>query len=357
MNAAEFAGKWSKIGLARLANAHAKLDATVFAAYDWPADLTDDAAFGKAAGAEFAGGRSGTTLKPMEASRQKPFPAFRSRRAVIHWLVAVLTAAIACPVSGAEKSRQTSASRPWNTAKGPASPDVKHHSFASKVVNAEVGYNVWLPPGYDDGTARYPVLYFLPGNGGNEYDGTSAVLQRVRAAVKKKTLPPVICVFCNPGNGTFRDNRVPGVLGETMFMTEFVPTIDREFRTVASRKGRVVTGFSMGGSGALRFVLGHPRMFAAGVSWGCPRLKEEEAAMSRLGQAKEAGTAVMIVFGTKESEKSLGVAENFVKTLSSHGVPSLLKRPEVPHSLELYLNASWDDVAAFLNTRLKPSSQ
>lgn len=293
----------------------------------------------------------------MGTSRQKPFPAFRSRRAIIHWLAPVLTAAIAFPVSGAEKSPLTSVSQPWNTAKGPASPEIKHRSFASRVVNAEVGYNVWLPPDYDGSTARYPVLYFLPGNGGNEYAGTSVVLQHLRAAVAEKTLPPVICVFCNPGNGTFRDNRVPGVLGETMFMTEFVPTIDREFRTVASRNGRAVIGFSMGGSGALRFVLGHPRMFTAGVSWGCPRLKEEEAAMSRLGQVKETGTAVMIVFGTKESGKSLGVAENFVKTLSSHGVTSLLKRPEVPHNLELYLNTSWDDVAAFLNTRLKPRSQ
>ena len=265
--------------------------------------------------------------------------------------------AIVFPATGAEESPKTSVSSPWNVVKHPVSPDIKHQSFASKVVNAEVGYNVWLPPGYDGGTARYPVLYFLPGNGGNEYDGTSPLLQRVRAAVKKKTLPQVICVFCNPGNGTFRDNRVPGVLGETMFITEFVPMIDREFRTVASRNGRAVTGFSMGGGGTLRFVLGHPQMFAAGVSWGCPRLKEEEAAMSRLGQVKEAGTAVMIVFGTKESDKSAGVAEGFVKTLSSHGVSCLLKRPEVPHNLELYLNTSWDDVAMFLNARLKPSLQ
>jgi len=138
------------------------------------------------------------------------------------------------------------------------------------VANAEVEFNVWLPPGYEGGTARYPVLYFLPGHGGNEYDGTGAVLPRVRAALKKGLLPPVICVFCNPGNGPFWASRVPGVLGETMFTTEFVPAIDREFRTLASRNGRAVIGFSMGGGGALRFVLGHPRMFAAGVSWGCP---------------------------------------------------------------------------------------
>lgn len=273
------------------------------------------------------------------------------------WLSMVLTAAITFPVKGVEASSQASVPSAWNRDKGPTNPDIRHESFASKVVNAEVGYNVWLPPGYDAGTARYPVLYFLPGNGGNEYDGTSAVLRRVRTAVKQNILPPLMCVFCNPGNGTFRDNRVPGVLGETMFTTEFVATIDREFRTVASRNGRAVIGFSMGGGGALRFVLGHPQLFAAAVSWGCPRLREEEPAMSRLGQAKEVGTAVMIVFGTKESPQSAGMAEEFVKTLASSGLPVLLKRPDVSHSLEQYLNASWDDVVVFLNTHLKPNSQ
>lgn len=271
------------------------------------------------------------------------------RHRTVCWLVSVLATVFAITMSGAEAPAGS-----WNRSGGPATSGLKHHSFASKVVNAEVGYNVWLPPGYEGGTARYPVLYFLPGNGGNEYDGTSVVLQHVRAALEKKTLPPLICVFCNPGNGTFRDDRVPGVLGETMFITEFVPLIDREFRTLASRRGRAVMGFSMGGSGTLRFVLGHPQVFAAGISLGCPRLKEDEAAMSRLDQVKEAGTAVMISFGTKESNQSLGMAEQFTQTLSAQGVSFVLKRPEVPHSLDLYLKTSWDDAAVFLNTHLMP---
>ncbi|MEI7733427.1 MAG: alpha/beta hydrolase-fold protein [Verrucomicrobiota bacterium] len=260
------------------------------------------------------------------------------------------------PAHSAEESAPAAA-LPWNALKGPTVPGVVHHSFASKVVGKEVGYNVWLPPGYAGGKARYPVLYFLPGNGGNEYACVSPVVRHVSAAVETKILPPVIVIFCNPGNGTFRDNRTPGVLGETMFVTEFVPEIDRQFRTLAARDSRAVMGFSMGGSGTLRFVLGHPEMFCAGISWGSPRLREEEPAMSRLDQVKQAGSAVMIVVGDKEAPQAQAAAPEFVKVLLAHGISVQLKTPpNVPHNIDLYLKATWDDAAKLLNQQLKFTS-
>jgi len=258
------------------------------------------------------------------------------------------------PLYGAEGTPKMPPALPWNIIKGPALPGIEHHSFASKVVARQVGYNVWLPPGYTGGTNRYPVLYFLPGAGGNEYSCVSPVLRHVDAAVEKKRLPPVITIFCNQGNGTFRDNRTPGVLGETMFVTEFVPEIDRQFRTLAAREGRAVLGFSMGGSGTLRFVLGHPETFCAGVSWGSGRLREEEPAMSRLDQVSKAGTAVMIVMGGKESPQARLLAPEFAKLLTAHGVSVQLKTPaNVPHDIDLYLKATWDDAEELLKQHLR----
>ena len=182
----------------------------------------------------------------------------------------------------------------------------------------------------------------------------SVVLRAVQESVAKRILPPVICVFCNPGAGTFRDNRVPGVLGETMFITEFVPMIDAKFRTVASRDGRALLGFSMGGSGTLRFVLGHPDVFESGVSLGSPRLRDEEPAMSRLDQVKQTGSAVMIVMGSKEAATSRELAPPFVRGLAAQGVSVSLITPEgVPHNLDLYLTASWAEVAAFFGGHLR----
>lgn len=269
-------------------------------------------------------------------------------------VVLFLGACLVTPVCGAEAAPRVPPALPWNVIKDPALPGVKHHSFTSKVVGLEVGFNVWLPPGYAGGMNRYPVLYFLPGAGGNEYSCASSVLRHLSAEVDNKRLPPVIVIFCNPGNGTFRDNRTPGVLGETMFVTEFVPEIDRRFRTVAAREGRAVLGFSMGGSGTLRFVLGHPETFCAGISWGSGRLREEEPAMSRLDQVRKAGTAVMIVMGEMESAQARPLAPEFAKMLTAHGVSVQLRTPpNVPHDIDLYLKATWDDAAGLLKQQLK----
>src|SRR6188768_859363 len=44
-----------------------------------------------------------------------------------------------------------------------------HHRFFSKALNQDVGYCIYLPPGYEtDPARRYPVIYNLHGAGGNE---------------------------------------------------------------------------------------------------------------------------------------------------------------------------------------------
>ena len=56
----------------------------------------------------------------------------------------------------------------WNNPDGPKAAGVEHHSYRSPSMETEVGYSVYLPPGYDKSDARYPVFYFLHGAGGNE---------------------------------------------------------------------------------------------------------------------------------------------------------------------------------------------
>jgi len=250
------------------------------------------------------------------------------------------------------------AAQPWNIPNGPKFEGIEHGSFTSRVLGVEVGFNVWLPPGYATGHERYPVLYFLPGNGGDEYSCVSPVGRRLRDAVAAGTLPPVICVFCNPGNGTFRDNRTPGVLGETMFVRDFVPMIDTRYRTVAAQQGRAVLGFSMGGGGAMRFVLGHPELFCAGVGWGNPGLRAEEPAMQKLDAVKQSGAGIMLVVGKEDAPQGQKRAPIFVKALADKGIPAILKTPEgVRHSVEQYFEATWPDAMKFLSERLRPQGE
>jgi S-formylglutathione hydrolase FrmB len=53
--------------------------------------------------------------------------------------------------------------------------------------------------------------------------------------------------------------------GETAFMKEVVPFVERTYRVQATREGRVIGGLSAGGYGALNLVLKYPQMFAAGA--------------------------------------------------------------------------------------------
>ena len=52
-------------------------------------------------------------------------------------------------------------------------PDgVTHHTFYSEVQKEDVGYCIYLPPGYDpEDSGRYPVIYNLHGAGDSDASG------------------------------------------------------------------------------------------------------------------------------------------------------------------------------------------
>ena len=58
----------------------------------------------------------------------------------------------------------------------------------------------------------------------------------------------------------WKDGNVPM---ESMIVKELLPHIDKTFRTVSSRKGRMIEGHSMGGYGAARLGFKYPDLFGA----------------------------------------------------------------------------------------------
>lgn len=57
-----------------------------------------------------------------------------------------------------------------------------------------------------------------------------------------------------------RDGKTPY---SDFFLREFIPLIERSYRVRAGRASRGITGFSMGGYGALRMAFAHPELFGA----------------------------------------------------------------------------------------------
>ena len=129
---------------------------------------------------------------------------------------------------------------------------VSHRTFYCKLYNHELGYNIYLPPGYDEGDERYPVTYHLHGWTGDESSELSSMerIYRNRQA---------ITVFPN-SSPVIEDYEYLPV--ESMLIDELIPHIDGAYRTYATREGRSVSGFSMGGGAAFVYAVKHAQLFS-----------------------------------------------------------------------------------------------
>jgi endo-1,4-beta-xylanase len=141
---------------------------------------------------------------------------------------------------------------------------VTHHTFFSKALGRDVGYCIYLPPGYAGETARrYPVVYNLHGAGGNELHSFSSA-RALHDGIVSGRWAPMLLVLPNGGSHTFYKDSADGKLpAETLIIRELIPHIDATYRTIATRAGRAIEGFSMGGRGSTRLAMKYPELFCS----------------------------------------------------------------------------------------------
>lgn len=123
---------------------------------------------------------------------------------------------------------------------------------------------VVLPATYSKNQASYPVLYLLHGGGGHFRDWLTSTPDKnlVKNLADKYNL-----IIVMPEGETFSwyldSPSDPNSKFETYITKEVIQKIDATYRTVKSNKGRVITGLSMGGHGAMYFATRHPDLFSA----------------------------------------------------------------------------------------------
>jgi len=187
----------------------------------------------------------------------------------MRFLVTALLLLTLCPLLHAQKAKKkanpTNSDDMWVTSPVPElPPNVTHHTFRSASMKRDVGYCLYLPPGYaKDEKRRYPVIYHLHGAGGNETRSvySAAVLHEGILAGK---LPEIMMVFPNGGRATmYQDSGDGRFMAETMMTKELIPHIDATYRTLADRKARCIEGFSMGGRGSTHLAMRFPELFAS----------------------------------------------------------------------------------------------
>jgi len=139
---------------------------------------------------------------------------------------------------------------------------VKHGTFKSPSMGVEVGYYIYLPPSYEDGKERYPVVYHLHGGRPGGEHKSFQLASFVHAAIKMGTIEPTIYVFPNGGPMSWYNYpQIENGQGEDVFVKETIPHIDTNYRTIAKREGRALEGFSQGGRGTTRIMFKHPQLF------------------------------------------------------------------------------------------------
>lgn len=136
---------------------------------------------------------------------------------------------------------------------------------------------VYTPAGYESGNRRYPVFYLLHGMGGDEnaWSELGRATQILDNLIARGEAEPMIVVMTN---GNMAQQAAPGdsPLGfvpptsqlpltmEGTFEQQFpdiVNFIDKNYRTVKSKKARAIAGLSMGGYHSLHISRLYPDMF------------------------------------------------------------------------------------------------
>jgi S-formylglutathione hydrolase FrmB len=175
---------------------------------------------------------------------------------------------------------------------------LSHHRFESQAAGQVVSYHIYQPDAYAQAPdVRFPVVYWLHGSGGG-LPGVAALAERFDAAITSGRAPPFLAVFVNGlPNGMYVDWKDGSRPVESMIVSDLIPHIDQHWRTIATRQGRLLDGFSMGGYGAARLGFKFPELFGAISIMGAGPLQEDLTRDAPLAGRARAQEVFMQVYG------------------------------------------------------------
>lgn len=146
------------------------------------------------------------------------------------------------------------------TAKAAQVDTVNTHS---DLMNKDIKAVIIRPDSYSS-SRQYPVVYLLHGHGGNYASWINNA-----PALKRIVDEGGFMIVCPDGaiGSWYWDSPIdPQYQYETYVSQELVAWVDKTYSTIASKKGRAITGLSMGGHGALYLAIKHPDVFGAAGS-------------------------------------------------------------------------------------------
>lgn len=142
-----------------------------------------------------------------------------------------------------------------------------------KIESKEVGetriINVWIPPAYQNGNQKYPVLYMADGGIKEDFPHIANTIAKL---IKEKNIPPIILVgientergrdLTGYSESEYDAQFCPQTDGAKKFrafiIKELMPEINKQYRT-SNRKGLI--GESLSGLFVMETLMQHPESF------------------------------------------------------------------------------------------------
>lgn len=143
--------------------------------------------------------------------------------------------------------------------------EVRIKQYFSKVTNSWREMYVYTPPGYENSTEKYPVLYLLHGGGEDQRGWASQgkanlILDNLIAENKAKPMLIVMLDGNMSGNARFNENALKAF--ENELKTAAIPFVESNFKVAKEAKNRALAGLSMGGLQTLYAGIKNSDMFS-----------------------------------------------------------------------------------------------
>lgn len=132
--------------------------------------------------------------------------------------------------------------------------NVTHHTFYSKALSHDVGYNLYVPSGYEESSECYPVVYHIHGWQGNE----SSDIGALQPVYSNRNAITVFMNCISSEEEYFKSLRQV----EAILLNELVPYVESHYRVNTNPVSRMLSGFSMGGNMAFYYAVKQPDQFA-----------------------------------------------------------------------------------------------
>ncbi len=133
-------------------------------------------------------------------------------------------------------------------------------AFHGRPVKLRAG--VVLPPSFAVSPGRrYPVVYEIPGFGGDHFMAFRALERKATDLPGAEVLYVVLDPGCRLGHHVFADSANNGPCGRAL-IEELIPAIEGRFRGAGTGRARLVTGHSSGGWSSLWLQITYPDHFA-----------------------------------------------------------------------------------------------